>query len=98
MIGYNAVANAIRNGHTFTHIFVYVDACPYRKGMASLPTGVVMIEPNETDKLTFLAFVSQVIHLIGGDEDRVKMFADRIWMFHPKKIIANWGEAMEIMQ
>jgi len=98
MIGYNAVANAIRNGDTFTHIFVYVDACPYRKGMTSLPTGVVMIEPNETDKLTFLAFVSQVIHLIGGDEDRVKMFADRIWMFHPKKIIANWGEAMEIMQ
>lgn len=98
MIGYNAVANAIRNGETFSHLFVYVDACPYRKGLHSFPKGVVMIEPEDTEKLTFLAFIGQIIHLIGGDENRVRLFADRIWMFHPKKIIANWGDAMEIME
>lgn len=98
MIGYNKFCKTLREGGEFSHIFVYVDACPWLPNLQSLPAGVIIIEPTDGIDTTFLSFEHQVVHLIGGNEQRVRAFAERIFEFFPKQLIANWGEAMEIIE
>jgi hypothetical protein len=98
MIGYREVLKAVMDCHEVKRVFVYVDACPYRKGVDCLPIGVILIEPDDGVDLSFVALNGITVHLIGGDESRVRQFADRIHEFMPAKIIANWGEAMEITE
>lgn len=97
MIGYRELSKAIIDGYKVKKVFVYIDACPYRQGMSSLPPGVILIEPDDTTDISFAVLNKLTVHLIGGDEKRVKAFADRIWQFRPTRIVANWGEAMEII-
>ena len=102
MIGYKELLQARIRGDEVSTVFVYVDAIPYRlidgKPRKQFGTGVVIIYPDDDVSQSFTAMHGLIVHIIGGDEQRVKLFVDRIWKFNPLQIVANWGDAMEIIE
>jgi len=102
MKGYKAILDARLSGADIAHVFVYVDAMPYRlkdgKPIKDYGAGVVFIEPDDEPEGTFTAFYGLKIFLIGGNKSRVMPFAERIIQFKPKQIVADYGDEMEIFE
>lgn len=104
MIGYQALLNEVISGGEFQHIFVYVDAMPLRRNEKgynekTFPVGVCITLPNENpSEMAFHAFYDAIIHVIGGEEERVRAFAERIWEYYPSRIVLNYRTGMEVMQ
>lgn len=104
MIGYQALLKEVISGNEFQHLFVYVDAMPLKRTKTgynekTFPVGVCVTLPSENpSEMVFHAFYGCIVHVIGGNEERVRAFADKIWEYKPKRIVQNWGDAMEVMQ
>jgi hypothetical protein len=96
MIGYQAIAQALKNKAVLTRAFIYVDVSPL---LPNLPVGVCVVNPDEQpEKLRFDALKGIPVHINGADEKRIREFAERVKLFNPKLILLNWHEAMEIWE
>ena len=102
MKGYKAIVDARLSDADISHVFVYVDALPYRvmngKPIKSFGAGVVLIEPDDKPEGTFAAFHGLKIFLIGGNKERVMPFAEHIMNFKPQRLVADYGDEMEIFE
>lgn len=103
MRGYSQLLKSVSDGSAAELIFFYIDASPYRltngKTMKSFPTGVVLVDQSDkAEELSFHAVAGAVVHVIGGDMERVEEFSQRIWQYKPSTICMTDGTRTEIIR
>ena len=99
MIGLSALESAKKSGASIQRFWLYVDASPlsFRRGGQKL--GVCISMPkDEPEHFAFHVANGSIVHVNGGNEKRVRAFAERISKYRPKMIVLNWHEAMEIWE
>ncbi len=101
MQGYQDVLTAVKADERLNDVYLYVDAIPFRirKGatLKKFPVGVLFVDPTDDPaKLFFHALRGTRVHIAGGDTDRVKSFAARVWTFKPSVLCWDDGEQMEL--
>jgi hypothetical protein len=103
MRGYQEIIAKEKQGARLNRVFLYIDAIPYRLKnnvtVKSFPTGVLLADQTDDPaKLSFFALRGVPVHITGGNMERVKQFADRVWEFGASVIILDDGVVMEIMR
>jgi hypothetical protein len=103
MRGYQELIAKEKQGVRLNRVLMYVDAIPYRVQnnvtVKSFPTGVILADQTDDPaKLSFHAFRGVPVHITGGNMERVKQFADRVWQFGASVIVLDDGVEMEILR
>jgi hypothetical protein len=103
MRGYQEIVAKGRQGARLNKVFIYVDAIPYRVQndvtVKSFPTGVILADQTDDPaKLSFHALRGVPVHITGGNMERIKQFADRVWHFGASLIVLDDGVEMEILR
>jgi hypothetical protein len=101
MQGYQDILTAAKADQRLNDVHLYVDAVPYRVKdgvtVRKFPVGYLLTDPTDDPaKLSFNALRGSRVHISGGDTDRVKAFAERVWLFNPSVICLDDGEQMEL--
>ncbi len=103
MQGYNDILTAAKKGERLNKVFFYVDAMPYRirKGsvMKKFPVNVMFVDSTDDPaKLSFHALRDLQVHIVGGNNERVRAFAERVLAFKPSMLCWDDGCEMEIIR
>lgn len=103
MIGYQEILAAAKREEPFKRVFLYVDAMPYRirngETMKRFTKNIMFVDPTDDPaKLSFYALRNTQVHICGGDTERVRAFAERVWAFKPSVLCWDDGVQMEVMR
>ena len=101
MKGYSNIQKCRSRGDAIQRAFIFVDASPLiRDGdrwARQLPVGFILVDPLDTDSISFHALRGMDVVINGGDKDRVNFIAQKVLDARPARIVTNDGYSMEII-